>query len=103
MAGLIDDHDRSTAGRIPGIGQLPVLGRLFSNNTGDARKSEIVLSITPRIIRPQAIPDVRYSDAWSGTETSLRDRQLRLEPLSVLKAPGATTTPARRAPRYTAA
>ena len=94
MAGLIDDHDRSTAGRIPGIGQLPVLGRLFSNNTGDARKSEIVLSITPRIIRPQAIPDARYSDAWSGTETSLRDRQLRLEPLSVLKAPGATTTPA---------
>ena len=103
MAGLIDDHDRSTAGRIPGIGQLPVLGRLFSNNTGDARKSEIVLSITPRIIRPQAVPDARYSDAWSGTETSLRDRPLRLEPLSVLKAPAPGTGAAPAAPAAPAA
>ena len=94
MAGLIDDHDRSTAGRIPGIGQLPVLGRLFSNNTGDTRKSEIVLSITPRIIRPQAIPDARYADVWSGTEASLRDRPLRLEPLSVLKASAPVAAPA---------
>ena len=96
-----DGPSRSTAGRIPGIGQLPVLGRLFSNNTGDARKSEIVLSITPRIIRPQAVPDARYADAWSGTETSLRDRPLRLEPLSVLKAPapGTGAAPAAVAPR----
>jgi general secretion pathway protein D len=86
MAGLINDTDRNSAFKVPGVGQLPILGRLFSNNTDNARKSEIVLSITPHIIRPQAMPDIRNADAWSGTESSVRDRQLRIEPVAVLKA-----------------
>jgi general secretion pathway protein D len=94
MAGLINDFDRVSALKIPGLGQMPVLGRLFSNNSDDARKSEIVLSITPRIIRPQAIPNIRNADAWSGTETSIRDRQLRIEPLAVLKAAAPKSEPA---------
>lgn len=89
MAGLINDIDRNLASKVPGVGQFPLLGRLFSNNAGNANKTEIVLSITPRIIRPQAQPDPRFADAWSGSESSLRDRQLRLEPLAVVKA----TTP----------
>jgi general secretion pathway protein D len=86
MAGLISDADRSSAQKVPGVGQMPVLGRLFSNHAGDKKKSEIVLSITPRIIRPQAVPDLRAADAWSGSENSVRDRPLRIEPLSVVKA-----------------
>jgi general secretion pathway protein D len=91
MAGLINDSDRRSAQKVPGIGQMPMLGRLFSNHAGDTKKSEIVLSITPRIIRPQAVVDPRYSDAWSGTETSVRDRPLRIEPLAVVKATQAST------------
>jgi general secretion pathway protein D len=91
MAGLIDDHDRNTAQKVPGLGQLPMLGRLFSNTTGDNKKSEILLSITPRIIRPLAVSDPRFSDAWSGTDGNVRDRSLRIEPLAVLKAPTPTT------------
>ncbi len=87
MAGLISDEDRKTAQKVPGIGQLPVVGKLFSDNTDDAKKREIVLAITPHIIRPQAQPDLRFADAWSGTDSNLRDRQLRLEPLATLKAP----------------
>jgi general secretion pathway protein D len=94
MAGLINDSDRNSAYKVPGIGQLPILGRLFSNNADNARKSEIVLSITPRIIRPQATPDLRNADAWSGTESSVRDRQLRIEPLAVLRATSPKTEPA---------
>jgi general secretion pathway protein D len=94
MAGLINDSDRNSALKIPGVGQMPVLGRLFSNNTGNTNKSEIVLSITPRIIRPQAMPNLRNADAWSGTETSIRDRQLRIEPLAVLKASTPKADPA---------
>jgi general secretion pathway protein D len=85
MAGLINDADRNTTSKVPGIGQLPMLGRLFSSNAGDLRKNEIVLSITPHIIRPQAMPDPRHADAWSGTESSIRDRPLRIEPLSVVR------------------
>jgi len=102
LAGLISDADRQAAQKVPAIGQLPVLGRLFSNHTDDSSKREIVLSITPHIIRPQAQPDMRYADAWSGSEGSLRDRPLRLDPLSVVKAPpprtGAPAAPAAPVP-----
>ncbi len=96
LAGLISDDDRKSAQKVPGIGQLPVLGRLFSNSTDDTKKREIVLSITPRIIRPQAQPDLRFADAWSGSDSTLRDRPLRLEPLGTIKlaAPKPGTAPA---------
>ena len=87
LAGLISDDDRKVAAKVPGIGHLPMVGRLFGNNTNDAKKREILLSITPRIIRPLAQPDLRFADAWSGSDGNLRDRPLRLEPLAVLRAP----------------
>jgi general secretion pathway protein D len=104
LAGLISDDDRKAAQKVPGIGQLPVLGRLFSNHSDDTSKREIVLSITPHIIRPQAQTDLRNADAWSGSEGSLRDRPLRLEPLSVVKAlPPSGTAPASLPPPTPAA
>lgn len=95
MAGLISDSDRTSALKVPGIGQMPLLGRLFSNHSDNARKTEIVLSITPHIIRPQAVPDARDADAWSGTDGSIRDSALSLEPVAVVKAatPGGTAAP----------
>lgn len=86
LAGLISDDDRQSAAKVPGLGHLPMVGRLFGNNIGDSKKREIVLAVTPRIIRPQAQADLRFADAWSGTEGSLRDRPLRLEPLALVKA-----------------
>ena len=80
LAGLISDSDRRSAQKVPGLGQMPMVGRLFSNHTGDTKKTEIILSITPRIIRPQSQQDLRNADAWSGSETAVRDGQLRLQP-----------------------
>ncbi|MEI7447659.1 MAG: secretin N-terminal domain-containing protein, partial [Burkholderiales bacterium] len=51
LAGLIQDTDRLTANRVPGLGRLPMLGRLFSSELSQTEKSEIVLMITPRIVR----------------------------------------------------
>lgn len=103
MAGLISDSDRTSALKVPGIGQMPLLGRLFSNHSDNARKTEIVLSITPHIIRPQAVPDARDADAWSGTDGSIRDSALSLEPVAVVKAatPGGTAAASPAAPSVT--
>ena len=49
-----------------------MLGRMFSTNKVDAEKSEIVLSITPRIIRSQARPASENTEFWYGTENALR-------------------------------
>ena len=68
LAGLISDEDRRSANRVPGLGNLPVLGRLFSSTSDNTTKSEIVLLITPRLVRTLARPDARTAEFPAGTE-----------------------------------
>jgi general secretion pathway protein D len=92
LAGLINDEDRRSANMVPGLGQLPVLGRLFSTHGTNAKKSEIVLSITPRIVGKTRLPDAHLLEFWSGTENSLRSAPINLQQTgSVSVAPGAST------------
>ncbi|RKP43353.1 type IV pilus secretin PilQ [Trinickia fusca] len=81
LGGLISDEDRRTADKVPGLGQLPVLGRLFSDHHGDHAKTEIVLQITPHIIRPQLAADADTQEVWSGTDVNVQANQLRLDPV----------------------
>ncbi|WP_410838115.1 secretin N-terminal domain-containing protein [Paraburkholderia sp. SIMBA_030] len=82
LGGLIGDQDRTTADKVPGLGQLPVLGRLFSDHNGDHLKTEIVLQITPHIVRPQLSADADTQELWSGTDVNVHADQLRLDPVS---------------------
>src|SRR5690606_8836828 len=43
LAGLINDEDRRSADRVPGLGKLPVIGRLFSSTNDTHNRTEIVL------------------------------------------------------------
>ena len=70
LAGLINDADRRSATRVPGLGDLPVLGRLFSSTSDDLVKTEIVLLITPRLMRTLPRPDARAVEFAAGTEAS---------------------------------
>jgi general secretion pathway protein D len=72
LGGLIQDNERDTANKVPGLGELPVLGRLFSNQSNALDKTEIVLSITPRILRRMERPSSELAEYWSGPETNLR-------------------------------
>jgi general secretion pathway protein D len=68
LAGLISDEDRRSAERVPGLGELPMLGRLFSSTSDTRNKSQIVLLITPRIVRALQRPDARSVEFSAGTE-----------------------------------
>ena len=70
LAGLISDEDRRTADRVPGIGQLPIVGRLFSSNTDSLKKTEIVLLITPRLVRTLARPEAGFMEFAAGTDST---------------------------------
>jgi general secretion pathway protein D len=70
LAGLISNEDRQSAVRVPGLGELPVIGRLFSNTTDNRTKTEIVLLITPRLLRQIARPDAASVEFAAGTESS---------------------------------
>ena len=86
LAGLISDEDRKTANQIPGLGNLPLVGRLFGSRNDTLNKTEIVLLITPRIVRNLARPDVRLEEFASGTEGAIGVPPLLLQ--SVPLAPG---------------
>lgn len=98
LAGLINDEDRTAANRIPGLGDVPLLGRLFSSQRDDRSKTEIVLSITPHLIRNLNRPDAANSEFWSGTEATLRTSPLTLQTLHVVDSANANqpSTTARR-------
>jgi general secretion pathway protein D len=51
LAGLLSTDESDTADRLPGLGDIPVLGHLFSNRASKGGRKEILLSITPRILR----------------------------------------------------
>jgi general secretion pathway protein D len=70
LAGLISDEDRRTASRVPGVGDMPVIGRLFSHTRDNTAKTEIVLLITPRLVRTLARPGARLTEFAAGTEAS---------------------------------
>jgi general secretion pathway protein D len=72
LAGLIDSQERTSGNKIPGLGDIPILGRLFGASTDDDQKTEIVLSITPHLIRNIQRPDAANAHFNSGTETSMR-------------------------------
>src|SRR5260221_4380183 len=72
LAGLIQDSDTRNAAGIPGLSQIPVVGRLFGSHNSDREKSEIVLSITPHIIRTQTRAATDSTEFWYGTETRSR-------------------------------
>ncbi len=78
LAGLINDEDRKVANKMPGLGDIPVIGRLFSSQKDDVQKTEIVLSITPRLVRTIRRPDMLNAEFDSGTETTLGGRPLSI-------------------------
>ncbi|MDB5811735.1 MAG: hypothetical protein JWN94_3857 [Betaproteobacteria bacterium] len=94
LAGLISDNDTRTANMIPGLGQLPVLGRLFGTRGKNEAKTEIVLSITPRIVGRTNQQDAQLMEFWSGTETSIRSAPIVLrQPGSVAMSSGTGAPP----------
>ncbi len=74
LAGLISDEDRRTASKLPFLGDIPILGRLFGSHNDEGVKTEIVLSITPRILRNIHRPEAYLAEFDGGTETSFRGR-----------------------------
>jgi general secretion pathway protein D len=68
LAGLISDEDRRSAQKVPGVSRLPVIGRLFSSTNDTVNKTEVVLLITPRVIRNVERPGPRTEEFNSGTE-----------------------------------
>jgi len=82
LAGLINDEERGSNLRLPGLGDLPVVGRLFSSERDQAARTEIVLLITPRIVRNVVAPAFTRDDLAAGTEALVGAPPLRIGPMA---------------------
>ena len=52
IAGLIDNQVQQLMDKIPGIGDIPILGRLFQSRSTTKSRNELLVIVTPRVVRP---------------------------------------------------
>ena len=80
IGGLIKDEERKSRNKIPLLGDLPVLGKLFSSSSDGTIKTDILMSITPNIVRAMELPDKDVQNFWSGTEEAYDTKPLFVVP-----------------------
>jgi pilus assembly protein CpaC len=52
IAGLLDNRVTEQLEKIPGIGDIPILGKLFQSRSVTKSKNELLIVVTPRIVQP---------------------------------------------------
>ena len=92
LAGLINNQEIESNRKVPGIGDIPVFGRLFTDKTRNKDKTELILAITPHIIRNIHQPDADIASYWSGTDSTVRSRPITVRKIESIsmdnRAPG---------------
>jgi general secretion pathway protein D len=84
LAGLIRDDERTVLEGVPGLSDMPMVGHLFANNHKEVQQTDIILTLTPHIVR---VLDL--------TEADLRPFRLGREPgtAPLTELTGPSTTP----------
>jgi general secretion pathway protein D len=79
IGGMIRDEDRKAESKIPGLGDIPLLGIFFSGKDKGKSKADILLTITPHLIHGLETPSKDLQSFWSGTEESYSTKPLFAE------------------------
>jgi general secretion pathway protein D len=104
LGGLFSKNDSTSADRLPGLGDLPGIGRLFSSTTDTNNKTELVLAITPHILRNVHQLSSSEAETWVGTDTFQRLRSVNgimvdTPPATSTGSPDSTLGPGQSAPQ----
>ncbi|WP_243371221.1 cohesin domain-containing protein [Geotalea sp. SG265] len=68
IGGLIQDSNTKSKQKVMVLGDIPIIGPLLSSNDNSNSKSELVLAITPRVVRSVTVPEGEAAGFWSGKE-----------------------------------
>jgi general secretion pathway protein D len=74
LAGLIRTDESKTDHGIPGLSDIPLLGRLFSNKHNEGARTDVILTLTPHIVRNAEITAEDLLPIWVGTEQNITFR-----------------------------
>ena len=88
IGGLLDNRENETFQKIPFIGDVPILGKLFQSMSRTKSNTELVVIVTPEIVAPVApggaMPDIKYPKSFlpsaSGIPMSNPETQAGAKP-----------------------
>ncbi|MGL6044812.1 MAG: type II and III secretion system protein family protein [Sandaracinobacteroides sp.] len=97
MAGLIQSDFTDTVRAIPLLGKIPIIGALFRSTSFNKQETELVITVTPRIVRPVkpdqiALPTDRVQPPTS-MELFLLGKTQDLQPVNKAAKPSASAAP----------
>jgi general secretion pathway protein D len=72
IGGLLRDDSSKSKTTIPILGDIPLIGHFFTGHNNNKTKREILLSITPHIVKKLDMPEAAVASIWSGGEDELR-------------------------------
>jgi pilus assembly protein CpaC len=83
IAGLLDKQITESLSKIPGLGDIPILGKLFQSKTVSKNNSELLIIITPEIVRPiaaqQVVPELKWTVPFMTDNSPFPMRQPGLD------------------------
>jgi general secretion pathway protein D len=68
IGGLIQDTKNKSKQKVSFLGDIPVIGSIFSSHDDSNDKTELILAITPHIVRSLVVPDQNVAAFWTGKE-----------------------------------
>jgi general secretion pathway protein D len=81
LAGLIRDDERNSLDGVPGLVDLPLIGRLFAHNTKTQNQTDVILTLTPHIIRVLDLNEADLRPFRVGRDSLAPVTELPLLPL----------------------
>ncbi len=67
IGGLVRDEERRALSGVPGLSKLPIIGLLFASDSKKVNQTDLIFSITPRLIRRAPVASADQETIWSGT------------------------------------
>jgi len=56
LGGLMQDQDTKSMSGVPGLSSIPILGKLFTSNTVEKDRNELLIALIPHIVRTPGSP-----------------------------------------------
>jgi len=78
LAGLIQREERNSNTGVPGLNEVPLLGKLFGQAQDNDTKTEIVLLVTPHIVRNIDPPGIGLQEFLAGTDAAVGASPIQL-------------------------
>jgi pilus assembly protein CpaC len=102
LAGLLDNSESTTLSKVPGVGDIPILGNLFRSKQFQKNESELMFIVTAQIVKPVNRDDLppipAVENMKNGSLLGVEPKETKgaglVGPSGFMTTPGTTTAPA---------